>query len=108
MARAPALFTALLVLAAAAPALAATYTPPRETAALPPGPGADKARLYCLVCHSADYVTTQPPGMPGAFWEASVVKMVRVYGAPIPETETKALAAYLTAITAAPPKAPVR
>jgi mono/diheme cytochrome c family protein len=88
---------------AAASLAAAPYTPPRETATLPPGEGAQRATLYCIACHSADYITIQPRGQSQAFWEASVTKMIRVYGAAIPETEVKAIAAYLTAATAAKP-----
>ena len=68
---------------------------PAETATLKPGPGADLAGSQCLICHSADYITTQPRDKPLAFWKAEVEKMKKVYGAPIADDQIDALAAYL-------------
>ena len=85
-------------LAAAQPAPAPpAYAPPRETSHLLDGPGLAKAQTYCLTCHSADYVNTQPRGMPEAFWTAEVAKMRTAYGARIPDEDVKDLVAYLTA-----------
>jgi sulfite dehydrogenase (cytochrome) subunit B len=72
------------------------YAPPAETSRFADGPGLDKAQTYCLACHSADYVTTQPRGKPAAFWEGEVAKMRTAYGAQIPDDEVKAIVAYLT------------
>jgi sulfite dehydrogenase (cytochrome) subunit B len=69
---------------------------PKETAMLKPGPGADAANGQCLICHSAEYITTQPPDKPLAFWKAEVEKMKKVYGAPIPDDQVDVLAEYLT------------
>ena len=69
---------------------------PEETATLKPGPGADLATGHCLICHSAEYVTTQPRDKPLAFWKAEVEKMKKVYGAPIPDDQIDSLAEYLT------------
>jgi mono/diheme cytochrome c family protein len=77
------------------------YAPPPETSRLADGPGLVKAQTYCIACHSADYVTTQPRGKPAAFWEAEVAKMRASYGAQIPDDEVKAIVAYLTATYAA-------
>ncbi len=68
---------------------------PLEAARLKPGPGADMANGHCLICHSAEYVTTQPRDKPLAFWKAEVEKMKRVYGAPIPEEQINPIAEYL-------------
>ena len=68
---------------------------PAETATLKPGPGADIANSHCLICHSAQYITTQPRDKPLAFWKAEVEKMKKVYGAPIPDEQIDALAEYL-------------
>jgi hypothetical protein len=38
----------------------------------------------------------QPP-LPGATWEAEVTKMMKTYGAPIPEAASKKITAYLQA-----------
>lgn len=69
---------------------------PPDQSKLKPGPGADLAASQCLFCHSADYITTQPPGKPRAFWKAEVEKMKKVYGAPIQDDQIDALADYLT------------
>ncbi|HZZ30700.1 MAG TPA: cytochrome c [Phenylobacterium sp.] len=83
--------------AAAQPSAApAAYSPPPETARLLDGPDMAKAQTYCLACHSADYVTTQPRGMPAAFWEGEVTKMRNAYGAPIPDDAVKPIVNYLT------------
>ncbi|HZO23019.1 MAG TPA: hypothetical protein VFB37_11005 [Steroidobacteraceae bacterium] len=68
---------------------------PKETATLKPGPGADLTQAQCLICHSADYIITQPPDKPLAFWKAEVEKMKKVYGAPIPDDQIDSVAEYL-------------
>jgi sulfite dehydrogenase (cytochrome) subunit B len=68
---------------------------PKETATLKPGPRADLASGECLICHSAEYITTQPRDKPLAFWKAEVEKMKKVYGAPIPDDQVEAVAEYL-------------
>ncbi len=84
--------------AAAGGSLADTLTIdlPKETATLKSGPGADMANDHCLICHSAQYISTQPRDKPLAFWKAEVEKMRKVYGAPIPDDEIDPLAEYLT------------
>ncbi|HEY3949944.1 cytochrome c [Phenylobacterium sp.] len=73
------------------------YNPPPETSRLIEGPGVDLARRYCLTCHSADYMSTQPPHMPAAFWRNEVAKMRNNYGAAVPEDAAKAITDYLVA-----------
>lgn len=73
------------------------YNPPPETSRFIDGPGADLTRRYCLACHSADYVSTQPPHMPPTFWQNEVAKMRNNYGAPIPDDAAKAITNYLVA-----------
>ena len=61
---------------------------PPETAKFEPRPGAEIATAQCLLCHSADYISTQPT-MTRAAWTATVTKMKEKYGAPIlPEALT--------------------
>lgn len=69
---------------------------PQETAKLAPGPGSDLAAAQCGTCHSFDYVSTQPPGKPLAFWKAEVEKMKKVYGAQFPDDQIDPIAQYLT------------
>ena len=72
---------------------------PEETASLAPGPGREAAEANCTACHSADYISTQPRGLPdpGAFWAAEVAKMRHAYGAPIEEQDARAIVDYLVA-----------
>ena len=74
---------------------------PPEKNTFKPGPGADLAQANCIICHSVEYVTTQPP-MPRKFWEASVKKMREKYGAPVTEDIVPKLVDYLTATYGTP------
>ncbi|MBI3852168.1 MAG: cytochrome c [Verrucomicrobia bacterium] len=70
------------------------FSLPPETNRFKPGAGSEIAATQCIICHSADYISTQPP-MPRAFWKAGVQKMQKVYGAPIPEEQVEPLVDYL-------------
>lgn len=78
-----------------------TIALPAETAVLRPGKGLELAQANCLICHSPDYIQTQPP-MPRKFWEAEVKKMREKYGAPTPEETVPTLVDYLAATYGAP------
>jgi cytochrome c551/c552 len=67
---------------------------PAETNAFKPGPGSEIANGQCLICHSVEYVTTQPL-MPASFWTAEAKKMRDKYGAPLPEEQMGPLVVYL-------------
>jgi cytochrome c551/c552 len=56
--------------------------------------GAEIANAQCLICHSVEYITTQPR-MPRAFWKAGVQKMQQKYGAQIADTQVDAVVDYL-------------
>jgi hypothetical protein len=58
------------------------------------GDGEQEVQSFCVSCHSTRYIIMQPP-LPGATWEVEVSKMMKVYGAPIPEAAAKKIAAYL-------------
>ena len=82
-------------LAMLSPAHALDIQLPAETAT--PASGRQPRRLsaaQCLMCHSVDYLSTQPP-MPLGFWEAEVKKMVAVYGAPIAPDQAQLIIQYL-------------
>jgi sulfite dehydrogenase len=85
--------TALLAL----PLRAVEITLPRETAALTAStlPGFTLAQSMCATCHSAEYSLTQPPASPRAYWQATVVKMQKVFAAPIPDAAINPLVDYL-------------
>lgn len=95
--RSPALRVTLAAIgiAAATSATGLRIELPAETGSLKPGAGAELAQRQCLTCHSADYISTQPPGQPLAFWKAEVEKMKKVYGAPIPDDDIEPIAQYL-------------
>jgi hypothetical protein len=71
-------------------------TLPPETGTYKAAPGVELVQANCLMCHSTEYVSTQPP-MPRKFWEASVKKMKEKYGAPTPDVQVAALVDYLAA-----------
>ena len=79
------------------PANSAEIKLPLEVAKLRPSklPGYDIAMQKCAICHSADYVSYQPPGMTQTQWTAEVAKMQHAYGAPISDDEVKQIGAYL-------------
>lgn len=58
-------------------------------------PGLDKVEAGCAACHSLDYILMNSPFPTAAVWEATVTKMIRVYGAPIDDADAKAIADYL-------------
>ncbi|CAI8869817.1 c-type cytochrome [Pseudomonas sp. IT-P291] len=84
-------------LASVAGAAPLSITLPPETVALKPStlPGYPLAQQKCSICHSADYINFQPPGMNLAQWTAEAGKMQQVYGAPISDQEVKVIGAYL-------------
>lgn len=89
------LLAAVAALALPAAAQPIDYRLPRETMELKPAPGAELVRAHCAACHSLDYISTQPPERGQAFWQAAVTKMIRTYGAPVPEQAGAEIAAYL-------------
>jgi hypothetical protein len=72
---------------------------PSFTPELAEGEGKLEVQSFCATCHSTRYITTQPP-LPEATWEAEVTKMMKVYGAPIPEVAGNKITAYLQALYA--------
>lgn len=82
---------------------AALFTLPLETAKFKPGPGAELAMAQCMVCHSADYVSTQPR-LSGAAWAGIVQKMREKYGAPVPSEQTNRIVEYLVQTYGKPAK----
>ncbi|MBL9170517.1 MAG: cytochrome c [Verrucomicrobiales bacterium] len=90
-----------LVLSGVAGVAADAWLLPPETAKLKAGPGVELATTHCLLCHSADYVSTQPR-LTRAGWEASVKKMREKYGAPIPAGQVTNLVDYLTQVYGKP------
>ncbi|MEQ1852130.1 MAG: cytochrome c [Chthoniobacteraceae bacterium] len=95
------LLTGATLLVSLALAAEVRITLPPETGTLRDGPGLALVQTSCLTCHSAEYISTQPP-FPRAFWEASVKKMREKYGAPVAEGDVGKLVDYLAAAYGAP------
>lgn len=72
---------------------------PAETAVLKPSPlaGYAVATKKCAICHSADYISFQPPAMTKAQWTGEMTKMQHTYGAPIDADEIRLLGIYFAA-----------
>ena len=73
----------------------AAWKLPPESARFKAGRGAELATAYCLICHSADYIATQPP-LDRAAWNAIVLKMRDKFGAPILPSTIDPLVDYLS------------
>lgn len=58
------------------------------------GEGRAETESFCTMCHSTRYITMQPP-LPAATWEAEMNKMIKTFGAPIPEASAKKITSYL-------------
>jgi hypothetical protein len=62
---------------------------------LKPGPGHDLVVKNCVACHSLDYIQMNSPFPDAKLWEAEVTKMIKIYGAPIEDTDVKVITDYL-------------
>lgn len=93
------LLAAVLPLAAYAGSLKIEL--PAETAALKKAPGAELVTAQCIVCHSVEYISTQPP-LPRTYWQGAVVKMQQKFGAPVAPGDVEAIVDYLAANYGAP------
>jgi hypothetical protein len=67
---------------------------PSFTPELADGEGLQEVKSFCVTCHSQTYITMQPP-LPAATWEAEVNKMIKTYGAPVPEATARKITSYL-------------
>lgn len=89
------LFTCGLV--AVAPAFAVDIQLPPETAVFKPSelPGYALAQRNCMTCHSVHYIQSQPPTLPRGYWDATVKKMKKPFGAQFPDAEIPDMVDYL-------------
>ena len=60
-------------------------------------PNLDKVEANCQACHSLDYIPMNSPFPNAALWDAEVTKMIKAFGAPIDDSDAKAIAEYLKA-----------
>jgi len=89
--------TVLGAAAMAASAASGAISLPADTSQLKKSDlaGYQVARQKCGICHSADYVNLQPPGMTTQQWTAEMAKMQHTYGAPLTESDIGLLGEYL-------------
>jgi len=69
---------------------------PKIAVELRAGDGKQTTERFCNICHSLEYITTQPP-FSKVQWTATVTKMIKVMGAPIADEEAKTIINYLAA-----------
>ncbi len=67
-----------------------------ESVRLKNGPGKDLVEANCVACHSLDYIQMNSPFLDKKGWEASVNKMIKVFGAPIKEEDVQKIVEYLS------------
>ena len=65
--------------------------------ALKRAPGLDKVEQNCAACHSLDYIEMNSPFLDAVGWDTEISKMIKAFGAPIPDADAKAIADYLKA-----------
>ncbi len=59
------------------------------------GEHAARVESYCSICHSLDYIVMNSPFLSRTAWEGEVRKMMKIMGAPVPETEVASIVDYL-------------
>ena len=86
---------------------------PDETARLAESslPGYALTTALCYTCHATEYVLYQPTSA-RTYWKATVVKMQKTFGAPIPDDAVEPITDYLVKTygaerTSTPAKQPV-
>jgi len=90
--RIPLLLVGLAGLVLAQPALA-----DEDSITLKDGKNREVVEQNCAACHSLDYVVMNSPFQDHAKWEATVKKMIGVYGAAITAEDAAAIIDYLAA-----------
>lgn len=67
---------------------------PPEKPVLKPGEGLASVTGSCVLCHSVDYISTQPPLLRGQ-WTATVEKMRAKFGATLATNQVPGIVDYL-------------
>ena len=75
-------------------AMAEEWTLPAGEPRLKPGAGVEVATANCVLCHSVDYIVTQPP-LSRDQWKATVTKMQQKFGAMLPADKVEPVLDYL-------------
>lgn len=85
---------AITVMFAVVASAADPWRLPPETVKFKQAPGVQLVNGNCTLCHSADYIATQPR-MSRAAWKATVEKMRTKYGAPVATNSVDGITDYL-------------
>lgn len=87
---------ALAVLACGVAVAVEIQLPPDATAYKPSQlPGYQLVQRNCMTCHAAEYPATQPPSSNRAYWETTVKKMKKPFGAQFDDADIPAMVDYL-------------
>jgi sulfite dehydrogenase (cytochrome) subunit B len=86
-----------LAIALLAALIAAPATAQEKPITLKKGAGLDLVEANCGACHSLDYIQMNSPFLNATQWDASITKMIKVFGAPISEADARAIGDYLKA-----------
>lgn len=89
------MFLVLVGVVANAHALDISLPPESAAYQSSPLPGFQLVQQNCLICHSAQYAQYQPPSSPRGYWEATVAKMKKAFGAPFADADMPAMVDYL-------------
>ena len=63
---------------------------------LAPGEHSTLVQSRCSTCHSLDYIVMNSTFLSRTAWEGEVRKMVKIMGAPVPDSEVASIVDYLT------------
>ena len=84
-----------LAIALLAALMAAPAAAQEKPVTLKKGAGLDLVEANCGACHSLDYIQMNSPFLNAAQWDASITKMIKVFGAPISDADARAIGDYL-------------
>jgi sulfite dehydrogenase (cytochrome) subunit B len=58
-------------------------------------PGVEKVERNCMACHSLDYIQMNSPFLSPTGWDAEMTKMIKLFGAPIADSDAAIIGDYL-------------
>lgn len=84
-----------LILAAAVALAGGLVVAQERRVELKDAPGRAQVETHCALCHSLDYVLINSPFLDRNGWDATVTKMIKVFGASISADDAKVIVDYL-------------
>jgi mono/diheme cytochrome c family protein len=85
----------IVILAFAAALIATPAIADEQRIQLKKADGVDKVEGNCQACHTLAYIPMNSKFLNAAAWSAEVTKMIKAFGAPIDDSDAKAIADYL-------------